>query len=84
MDRGYHKYRLDDDNPGKGSNKSPPSHKDVSDLMVRLVAVAKESRDGPRKLGELVAWNVAIEPPINVNVPVLDVHVFLIECFLIE
>ena len=60
MDGGYHEYGFDDDDSSKGSNASPPGHQDISDLMLRFIAVAEVVRDGDWKLGELVARNVRV------------------------
>ena len=75
MDGRYHEYRLDNHNADESSKESPPSNEDVANFMVRSIAVAEEARDGPGKLGKLIAWDVVIEPLINVDVPALHVHV---------
>lgn len=74
VDFGNHENGLDGGDSTECSGKSPPSHEDVSNLMMGPIAVTKEARNGPRQLGEAVVWDKTIEPPVDINVPAFEAH----------
>ena len=82
MDLGDHKDSRNNSNASECSDESPESHKDVSDIMVRTVAVTKEARNWPWKLVELVARDAAVQPTIDVNIPAGNIHFGHIKCWI--
>ena len=74
LDLRNHEDGLDGGDSTKGSNKSPPSHEDVSNLTTRPIAVSKEARNGRWQPGKAIVRDQWIEPSVDINVPAFDAH----------